>query len=141
MAFVERQVRNARLYCGSEKRSEPRHFMAVPVIAVPVDEQFRAIGDPIALAARDISKKGIGLVHPQPIGHGLTAVQMHLAGEEVNVVVDILWSKPLGPFECSGGGFVAKLDGFPTALSGSSSLGTEGFSASPPNTDRLTSAY
>jgi len=38
---------------------------------------------------------------------------MSLAGEELNVVVKLLWSKALGPFYYIGGEFVAKLVSFP----------------------------
>jgi hypothetical protein len=113
--FAERHVRNAIPHDQSERRSERRHFMVVPVLAVPVDEQFRPIGDPTAIVTRDISSHGIGLVHLRPLELGLLALRMQLAGEEVNVVIELAWSKPLGPFELSGGRFVAKLKHLPSA--------------------------
>ena len=113
VSFAERQVRNAVRYSGFERRSEKRNFMVIPVLAVPVDEQFNPIGDCVAVVTRDITSEGIGLVHPQCALGDRLALQMPLAGEEVNVVVKIEWCKPLGPYELSGGRFVARLDSFP----------------------------
>jgi len=111
--FAERHVRNAVRYHEFDRRGERRHFMVVPVLAVPVDEQYQPIGDCTAVVTRDISSQGIGLVHPLTLGPSLVAIRMQLAGEEVNAVIDIAWSKPLGPFELSGGLFVARLKRFP----------------------------
>ncbi|MGA2062267.1 MAG: PilZ domain-containing protein [Thermoguttaceae bacterium] len=113
VSFVKRQIRNAHLQRDMDRREEERHLMLVSVLAQPVDEQYRVIGEPFALVTRDISEKGIGLVHTEPINDNLLAIQMSLAGEEVNVVVRLLWSKALGPFHYIGGEFVAKLVSFP----------------------------
>jgi hypothetical protein len=113
VSFVKRQLRDVHLQWDVDRREEERHLMLVSVLAQPVDEQYRALGEPFALVTRDISKKGIGLVHTEPIRDNLLAIQMSLAGEEVNVVVRLLWSKALGPFYYIGGKFVAKLVSFP----------------------------
>jgi len=131
IAFAERQVRNAHRYTDFERRSEHRHFMVVPVLAVPVDEQHNPIGDPIAMVTRDVSPTGIGLIHCHSIPHGLTAFHMQIAGEEVNLIADILWSKPLGPFEYSGGQYVAKLKSFPQRSPSSTDASAGAFSVSP----------
>ena len=113
VSFVKRQIRDAHLQRDVDRREEERHLMLVSVLAQPVDEQYRAIGEPFALVTRDISEKGIGLVHTEPITDNLLAIQMSLAGEEVNVVIRLLWSKALGPFHYIGGEFVAKSVSFP----------------------------
>ena len=87
--------------------------MVVPALVQPVDEKFNAIGDCFTVVTRDISPKGIGLVHSRRLDQKLLALQMRLADEEVNVVVEVLWCRPFGPFEYIGGRFVAKLNGFP----------------------------
>jgi len=110
--FVKRQIREAQVYGGKERRSEERYLMLVPVLVQPVDAQCNPIGDPFVAVTRDISRKGIGLVHGQPIPHPLVALRMSLAGEEVNVVARLLWSEVLGPYYYVGGEFVAKLAGF-----------------------------
>jgi hypothetical protein len=78
-----------------------------------VDEQGSALGAPFALVTRDISPKGIGLVHSEPMDQTLLALQMYLAGEEVNLVADVQWCRALGPFYYFGGRFVKKLESFP----------------------------
>jgi hypothetical protein len=113
VSFVKRRLRDAHLQRDVDRREEERHPMLVSVLAQPVDEQYRAIGEPFALVTRDISEKGIGLVHIKPIADNLLALQMSLVGEEVNVVVRLLWSKVFGPFYYIGGEFVAKLVSFP----------------------------
>jgi hypothetical protein len=89
--------------------------MVVPVLAQPVDEEFNAIGDPFAIVTRDISSKGVGVVHLRPIAHRFLALQMRLGDEDVNLVAEISWCRPLGPFYYAGGSFVSKLTRFPGA--------------------------
>ncbi len=113
LSFVERQIRNARSCSGVERRSDRRYLMAVPVLAQPVDAEHNPIGGAFAVVTRDISPKSIGLVHTDKVDHQWLALQMRLAGELVNVLVEVLWCEPLGPFEYVGGRFVAKLDSFP----------------------------
>lgn len=113
VSFVERQVRDGKQYVGKEHRGEDRHLMVVPVLAQPVDEQFNAVGGPFAVVTRDISRHGVGLVYSEPIDHPMLALQMSLAGEEVNVAMRVAWCKSTGPFYYIGGEFVAKLAAFP----------------------------
>jgi len=113
VAFVERHIRDAQPYDGEERRSERRYLMALPVTAQPVDEQYVAIGAPFAVVTRDISPKGIGLVHSEPIDQTLLALQMSIAAEEVNLVADVRWCTAFGPFYYFGGEFVKRLQSFP----------------------------
>jgi hypothetical protein len=110
--FVKRQIREAQVFGGEERRSEERHLMLVPVLVQPVNAQYNPIGDPFVVVTRDISRKGIGLVHGQRIAHPLVALRMSLAGEEVNVVARLVRSEALGPYYFIGGEFVAKLARF-----------------------------
>jgi hypothetical protein len=87
--------------------------MAIPVLVQPVDGQSNAVGVPFAAMTRDISPRGVGLVHMEPIEHGLLALKMSLADEEVNLVADVEWCKALGPFYYVGTKFVSKLEDFP----------------------------
>ena len=113
VSFVERHIRDAQPYADKERRSERRYLMVLPVTAQPVDQQYVAIGAPLAVVTRDISPKGIGLVHTEPIDRTLLALQMSLADEEVNLVADVHWCRALGPFYYFGGEFVKRLQGFP----------------------------
>lgn len=113
VSFVQRLVRNARAYAGVERRSARRELLVVPVQVVPVDHAFTPIGDEFTVVTRDISPHGIGLVHFERLKHRLLAMQTHLCGEEANLVGEIVWQKPLGPFELIGCRFVARLREFP----------------------------
>lgn len=109
VSFVERHIRDVGVYRGAERRSDRRCLMVVPVTAQPLDDQLSAVGRPFVAVTRDISPTGIGLVHSAPIDETLLALQMFLADEEVNLVVEVVWCRALGPFYYFGGDFVAKL--------------------------------
>jgi hypothetical protein len=126
LSFVERQIRNAPRHTGPERRSENRYLMAVPVLVQPVDKKHNPIGDAFAAVTRDISPTAIGLVHTEEVAHRLLAIQMRLADELVNVIVELLWCEPLGPFEYLGARFVAKLDSFPRNGNDATDLGALG---------------
>lgn len=108
ISFVERQIRIARPYKGLERRSEKRCLMAIPVLVQPVDEQCNAVGSPFVAMTRDISSRGIGLVHTGPIEHEILALRMWLAGKEVDRVAAVVWCRALGPFYYAGANFVSK---------------------------------
>ncbi|MHC4402874.1 MAG: PilZ domain-containing protein [Planctomycetota bacterium] len=113
VSFVERQIREAQLYDGVERRSERRHLVAVPVLVQPVDAEFNATGAPFAAVTRDISLTGVGLVHGEPIDPQLLALRMCLAEEEVKLVVEVLSCRALGPYHYVGCKPVSKLESFP----------------------------
>lgn len=113
VSFVERQIRNARPYAGVERRSDKRYLMAMPILVQPLDEQSNAVAVPFTAMTRDISPRGIGLVHTEPIEHGMLALRMSLAGEQVNLVAEVRWCRAFGPFYYVGAHFVSKLDSFP----------------------------
>ena len=111
--FTRRQIVNATMYRGDEQRAEGRHLMMLPVRAVEVNENHAAIGEPFDLITRDLSASAIGLVHTDPIDGERLALNFHIAGTDVNVVVNLIWSRPMGPFYGAAGKFVTKLNGFP----------------------------
>jgi len=113
VSFVERHIRSARPYAGLERRSDKRCLMAIPVLAQPLDEESNAVGAPFAAMTRDISPKGIGLIHTAPIEHKLLAIRMSLGGKEVDLVAAILWCRTLGPYYYVGANFVSEAGGSP----------------------------
>ena len=115
--FARRQYVNARLYKGEERRIEGRHMMMMPVWVVPVNSDNEATGEPIQIITRDISSRGIGLYHEAPINDDRLAIQFEIADTEVNLVIDLLWMRPMGPFYGSAGSYAEKLDQFPVDLS------------------------
>ena len=113
VAFVKRQIRDARLYNGPERRSEERHLMAVPVVVQPIDEHSNPTGAPFAAVTRDISPTGVGLVHGESVEAKLLALRMHLGEEEVNLAVEVKWCRAFGPYHYVGGKPISKLASFP----------------------------
>lgn len=114
ISFVERQVRDSQPHTWSERRIESRNLMVVPVLGRPVDDDYQPVDEPFWLVSRDISSKGIGLVHMDRFEHKLLALQMTIASEEVLVIANIEWQCGTGPFCSSGATFVAKLERFPS---------------------------
>lgn len=112
--FTRRQIVNATMYRGDEQRHEGRHLMMIPVRVVEVDQHNVAIGEPVELISRDLSASSIGLVHTDPIDAERLALNFHIAGTAVMVVIHVVWSGPMGPFYGVAGRFVAKLNAFPS---------------------------
>lgn len=111
--FGRRQIVNATMYKGNERRFEGRHHLLLPVRAIPVDANNAPVGESFDLITRDIAASAISLLHTDPIDAHRLALQLRIAGETVNVVIDIVWSEPMGPFYGAGGEFRDKLDFFP----------------------------
>jgi hypothetical protein len=109
VAFAQRQVRNAKLHHGTERRSEHRHLVVVPVVAQPVNEDFVAIDSPFPMVTRDISTTGVGLIHTEYTDHRWLALRMTVAGECVELASKVLWCQALGPFYSLGCQVVANL--------------------------------
>jgi hypothetical protein len=114
--FARRQLVNATLYKGDERRREDRHPMMVPVLAVAVDENNQPLGDPFEAITRDVAATSIGLFHAEPIKHDRLAIHMTLANTDVDLVIRLMWRRPMGPFYGSAGVYLEKLDRFPIAI-------------------------
>jgi len=114
IAFVERQVRDALPYVGTEKRSEHRNLMVLPVVAQALDDDFHAIDEPFPVVTRDLSPQGVGFVHTDRFDYDRLALQFTIANEKVMVVAEVEWQRDMGPFYFSGARIVAKLDTFPS---------------------------
>lgn len=110
VAFVRRQVSQAELYDGPERRGELRHLLVMPVTVYPADEKFSPLGLPEAMVIRDISTRGLGLVHEAPLECKLILVRFALAEGETLLGAEILWNRPLGPFYHIGCEITAQLD-------------------------------
>ncbi len=114
--FARRQLVNATMYKGDERRREERHPMMLPVLVVPVDEDNQPIDDPLEVIARDVSPTSVGLIHSDPIRHERLAIHMTLAGTDVDLVIALTWKCHLGPFYGSAGTYVEKLSRFPSEM-------------------------
>lgn len=111
--FARRQVVNAMLYKGSERRREGRYPMMVPVRALWLDDHYEPIGGHFDLITRDMSASAIGLLHTEPLEGERMAIQFVIADTKVNMVIDMIWNREMGPFYGAAGRFVTRLDAFP----------------------------
>ena len=108
--FVSRQDRDTPKEAPAERRSMQRRRLIVKVLAQPIDEDYNPIGEPMPVVSRDISPKGIGLVHTEPIESERLALEMQLGDQMVKLVGAVKWCGPCGPFYYIGCQFVGKLN-------------------------------
>lgn len=115
LEFARRQLVNATLYKGPEQRTEGRYPMMLPAMVVPIDEFNQPIDDVVEVVTRDIASTSIGLFHQEPLPphHKRLALHMFMAGVEVNLVLQLVWRGPMGPFFGSAGWYLDRLPEFP----------------------------
>jgi hypothetical protein len=113
--FARGEFVRAMAYRGDERRSEGRYPMLVPILAVAMDEDGLPTGPPMDMITRDISATSIGVIHSEPITAERLAIQVRLAGRDVDLIARVVWSRPLGPFFAAAGQYVGRLDRFPVA--------------------------
>jgi hypothetical protein len=111
--FARRQVINAMLYKGDERRAEGRYPMMVPVRAAWLDRADQPLGKCFDLITRDLSATGISLIYTDPLEGDRMAIHFVIADTEVNMIIEMIWNKDMGPFYGAAGRFVTKLEYFP----------------------------
>ena len=102
LAFVQRQVSQAGPYAGEERRKEPRLLLARAVLVYPADEKFSPCGPSHTMVIRDISPRGLGLVHEEPFDWPLILVRISIPQIEALLGAVVRWSRPAGPFYAMG---------------------------------------
>lgn len=112
LTFVERQVTHSEQHASTERRSEQRLLLVMPVIVQAVDERLEPIGEPQAMVVRDFTRKGLGLVHEQPFPHSRVVVRLTYPEEGTLLAAEVHWNRALGPFYHLGCEVVAKLERF-----------------------------
>lgn len=106
---LQRLVRllTAREFKGVERRRYKRYSAVVPVVAVPLGEDFRVIGKPIRMTTTNVSHDGIGLIHTQYMRVPYYAIDFSVGGLELRqAVIKLMRVRGLGPVYESGGRFV-----------------------------------
>lgn len=116
VAFAKRQLVNATLYKGDQRRREERHPMMLPVLAVSVDENNQPNSDPFEVITRDVAPKSIGLIHAEHMRYDRIAIHFTLASTNVDIVIALKWREAMGPFYGSGGVYLERLDRFPCQM-------------------------
>jgi hypothetical protein len=77
--FIKRM--NKRQFFGIDQRRTARYLVAETVLVRPVDLEFCPVGPPFLVVLRDLSKKGLGLVHTAPIVTRYLAAALKTADE------------------------------------------------------------
>jgi hypothetical protein len=95
---------------GVEKRSAHRFPLATAVPVMPIDDRLRPVGRPFMALTRNISTCGIALVHTRPVTTKYLVVELTSAADErLQVLLEVLRCRPLGPYCDIAGEFVAKV--------------------------------
>ena len=116
LAFAQRQVRLAvdQAPPATERREVFRVPIAVSAIVQAVDETLTPLGAPVAAATRDVTKVGVGLI----LECGLDtddqlAVQFSIDNDDIYLLAEVLWCKPMAPYYYVGLRAVKALDHMP----------------------------
>jgi len=108
--LIQRLIEEGHYYDGPDRRSEKRHVVAIPVRAIPLDDNLRPIGPAFMATTRDISRRGIALIHNEMLMCPLLAVELvDIDGKQMQAAVEVLRCRPVGPYYEIAGTFVTKL--------------------------------
>ena len=108
--LIRRLIEEGLYYDGPDRRSEKRHVVAIPVRAMPLDGNLRPIGTGFIATARDISRRGIAVIHNEVLTCPLLAVELaDFDGRQIQAAVEVLRCRPVGPYFEIAGTFVTKV--------------------------------
>src|SRR5271170_6599130 len=109
--FADRTITNRNTSCRSdERRAEPRHAVAINVLAIPLNKHFKKCGEPFMAVTRDLSAGGIAMFHNQNVVAKYLALEIVDAeGERLRLIMSVLRSQAIGLFYEVAGRFVKKL--------------------------------
>lgn len=87
-----------------ERREAPRYSVTLPATAVALDERLRPIGPQFSVVVRNISARGIALLHSSPVHAEHIAVELATpAGHKIQVAMEVSRCHQLGPcYEIAG---------------------------------------
>ncbi len=94
----------ARGFPGQDRRREPRYDVCLHVIAIPLDEQQAACGEPLVGVTWNISASGVAILTERRVQADCLAVEIgHPRGGVVRMILNVLRSRQLGNyFEVAG---------------------------------------
>jgi hypothetical protein len=97
-------------YEGPERRRDQRYAVTVPVVAVPLGQDFRIVGEPVKMTTLNVSLGGAALMHTRFTEAPYFALDFTSAGVELlQVVLQVLRVRNLGPLYEIGGRFISRL--------------------------------
>ena len=108
--FVQRIVGRLTHYRGKERRAIRRHRLAIPLLAVPLDDDLQSAGESFAAVTRDISSRGLALYHSRPLESPYLAVELaDPEGQKLQAALEVLRCEPVDSFYEIAGRFVTKV--------------------------------
>jgi hypothetical protein len=114
VAFVSKLAAAEEEYKGPQRRKSPRYRAVVPVVAMPLDCDFRPQGTPFAAITRDLSMAGLRLFSTRAANSELLAVELTFpSGQSKQVVLEVFRCKTIGHFYEIAGQIVARADSPP----------------------------
>ncbi len=107
-AFIQQMIGEGQMFAN--RRSTARHQLVVPVTAVPVDVGFFPIGEPFTAITRDISTKGLSLIHTRAVRCERLVVELpNRSGAAIQLVLQVARCRALGRFYEIAGPFTMRL--------------------------------
>ncbi|MGO8691059.1 MAG: PilZ domain-containing protein [Thermoguttaceae bacterium] len=101
-------------YEGPQRRGSRRLPVVVPVVAMPLDNNFRPMGTTFAAITRDLSTGGLRLFSTRAANSKFLAVELTSSSDEnMQVVLEVLRCKAIGRFYEIAGKLVARTDDGP----------------------------
>ena len=79
-------------------------------MVMPVDDQFRPVGDCFMAVTRDVSRQGIAVVHTNSVEADYLALELACAsGKKLQVAMQVARRREVGDYHESAGPFLTKL--------------------------------
>jgi len=111
-AFVKRMTSDAHFYMGTEKRTEARYAISIAVNAFPINHSYEQTGQEFVAVTRDISTRGLALLHTQAVTTKWLAIEaISPQNERIRTVIEVLRCRAIGPLFEIAGKFVTDLNG------------------------------
>lgn len=83
-------------HAGDERRREPRHAVALPVLALPLDETFRVSGAAIEMTTINVSRGGAAFIHEATLKAAYISVDFSYVGlGMIHAVLEVLRVRPV----------------------------------------------
>jgi len=94
----------------ADQRAAERHAVCRAAPVLPLDDNLHPAGSAFTSLVRDISKSGISLIHTEPVDAPHVVVELPMAnGTKVQLVVQVLRRRSIGPYFEVGGRFITKV--------------------------------
>jgi hypothetical protein len=91
-------------HTGDERRREPRHAVAIPVLALPLDGTFRVAGAAVELTTINVSRSGAAFIDEATLSAAYLSIDFSYVGlGMIHAVLEVLRVRPvLSAYEVAG---------------------------------------